>query len=70
MLKIYDIREKMQFLIEIAKLTQKEWGTHNSIEEFNNKVNKKIEKIKSSLDKINYCKLILLENEKLYYIDL
>lgn len=65
MLKIYNLKEKMEYLKEIAELTQKEWGTYSSSEEFNIKVDKKIEKIKASLDKINYCKLILLDNENL-----
>lgn len=66
MLNIYNIKEKMQYVKEIAILTQKEWGTsYLSEEEFNKKIKKKIEKIKSNLDNPNYCKLILLDDDKL-----
>lgn len=35
MLKIYNIKEKQEFLREVAELTQKEWGSKiNSEEEF------------------------------------
>lgn len=66
MLKIYNIKDKQKYLEEVAILTQKEWGKQNlSEEEFKEKVNKKIEKIKKSLDNNNYCKLILLDDDKL-----
>lgn len=66
MLKIYNIKDKKEYIKEVAELTQKEWGSKtNSIEEFNNKVYKKISKIISSLDNEYYCKLILLDDEKL-----
>lgn len=66
MLKIYNIKDKQKYLEEVAILTQKEWGKQNlSEEEFKEKVNKKIEKIKKSLDGNNYCKLILLDDDKL-----
>ena len=46
MLKIYNIKEKQEFLREVAILTQKEWGSKtNSEEEFEAKINKKISKI-------------------------
>ena len=45
MLKIYNIKEKQEFLREVAELTQKEWGSKtNSEEEFEEKINKKISK--------------------------
>ena len=66
MLKIYNIKDKQQYLKEIAELTQKEWGQKNlSKEEFCEKVNKKILKMKSNFDNPFYCKLILLDNEEL-----
>ena len=46
MLEIYNIKDKTEYLREIAQLTQKEWGSKSSsIEEFNEKVEKKINKI-------------------------
>lgn len=66
MLKIYNIKDKLEYIKEIAILTQEEWGEKGlSTDEFDNKVNKKIEKIKSNLDKKSYCKLILLDDDKL-----
>lgn len=50
MLEIYNIKEKLEFIKEVAILTQREWGQAGLTEEqFNNKVNKKIEKIKMDL---------------------
>ena len=66
MLKIYNIKDKQEYLREVAMLTQLEWGKNNiSKEEFENKVDKKIEKIKNSFEKKDYCKLILLDDNKL-----
>ena len=43
-MKIYNIKDKQEFIREVAELTQKEWGsTTNSQEEFEQKVNKKME---------------------------
>ena len=43
MLKIYNIKEKQEFLREVAILTQKEWESKtNSNEEFEAKIDKKI----------------------------
>ena len=37
MLKIYNIKDKQEYIKEVAELTQKEWGTKtNSVEEFKN----------------------------------
>lgn len=66
MLEIYNIKDKMEYIKEVAELTQRQWGSKlNSIQEFNDKVNKKMDKIISNLDNKYYCKLILLDNEKL-----
>lgn len=66
MLKIYNIKEKTEYIPEIATLTQKEWGSQTTSEhEFNTKVERKISKIKNNLDNPNYCKLILLNDSTL-----
>ena len=66
MVKIYNIKDKINYIEEVAILTQKEWGKKNlSKEEFKLKVKNKIKKIKSNLNNINYCKLILLDDEEL-----
>ncbi len=64
MLKIYNIKEKQEFLREVAELTQKEWGSKtNSKEEFEEKINKKISKIINNFNNSLYCKLVLLDND-------
>lgn len=64
MLKIYNTKEKQEFLIEVAELTQKEWGSKtNSKEEFEEKINKKISKIINNFNNPLYCKLVLLDND-------
>lgn len=66
MLKIYNVKDKQEYLKEVAILTQKEWGkTCNTQAEFNQKILRKIKKIKNNLDNKNFCKLILLDNDEL-----
>ena len=65
MLNIYDLKEKQEYLQEVAILTEKEWGKYSSKEEFNKKVENKILKIKSNFNNIKYCKLILLDDKVL-----
>lgn len=65
MTRIYNIKDKMEHLKEVSELTVKEWGKYSSQDEFDNKVKKKIEKIKKYLDRNDYCKLILLDDDSL-----
>lgn len=66
MLEIYNIKDKQEYLREVAILTQKEWGTKNlTEEEFDKKIEKKINKIISLLDHPSYSKLILVKDENL-----
>lgn len=63
MLKIYNIKDKQEYIREVAILTQNEWGKKNlTQEEFDIKINNKIAKIKSNLNNPKYCKLVLLDN--------
>ena len=65
-MQIYNIKDKQEYIKEVAELTQKEWGsTTSSQEDFKNKVIKKISKIIKNLENKNYCKLILLDNKNL-----
>ncbi len=64
-MEIYNIKDKMEYLKEVCELTEREWGKYNSEEEFNEKVNKKIEKVKKLINANDYCKLILLDKNKL-----
>lgn len=66
MLKIYNIKDKPEYIEEVAILTQNEWGSKTSTdEEYKAKISKKINKILSLLDNTSYCKLILLEDTTL-----
>ena len=66
MLKIYDIREKQEYLEEVVTLTRLEWGNKNdSKEEFEIKVKEKINNIKNAFDNPYFAKLILLDDNNL-----
>lgn len=66
MFEIYNIKDKQEYLREVAILTQKEWGTKNlTEEEFDKKIEKKINKIISLLDHPSYSKLILIKDDNL-----
>jgi len=64
-MKIYNIKEKQEYIEEIATLSKLEWAEYNTEEELNNKIQQTISKIKNNLDNPNYCKLILLDDDKL-----
>ena len=65
-MRIYNIKDKKEYLKEVAILTQKEWGKKNlTEEEFNIKIDKKINNILNLLDQKDYCKLILLDDDSL-----
>lgn len=65
-MKIYNIKDKPEYIRQVAFLTQQEWGSNcNSKEEFNDKVDKKVKKIINNLNNNNYCKLILLDGIEL-----
>lgn len=64
-MKIYNIKEKQEYIEEIAKLSKLEWAEYNTEEELNKKITETIEKIKNNLNNPNYTKLILLDDKKL-----
>lgn len=50
MLKIFNLKDKEEYIREVAILTQNEWGRKvNSTIEFEEKIKNKIEKIKNIL---------------------
>ena len=66
MLKIYDLKNKIEYIEEIARLTQNEWGSKTlSEEELEAKIKNTAIKIKSNFNNRNYCKLILLDDKNL-----
>ena len=64
MLKIYNILQKMEFLKEVAILEYEEWAD-NPEEDKEARIERKIEKIKIKLKGRDFCKLILVDNDKL-----
>lgn len=66
MLKIYNIKEKTQYLNEVATLTQLQWGSNvKTPNEFNQKISKKVNNIINNFDNPYYCSLILLDDDNL-----
>ena len=64
-MKIYNVKEKQEYIEEIARLSKLEWAEYNTEEELNQKIKQTINKIKNNLDNPNYCKLVLLDNDNL-----
>ena len=62
MLKIQNLKDRQEYIEEVARLTQSEWGEKVNFEE---KVQNKIQKIKNNFNNPFYCKLILLNNNEL-----
>ena len=61
-MKIYNIKDKLEYLEEIVILTKKEWGK-GEITKL--KLQEKVGQIKNNLTRRNYCKLILVDDKKL-----
>lgn len=64
MCNIYNIWDKTQFIEEVAILEYEEWAD-NKEKDKEQRIAKKIEKIKLNLNNENFCKLILLKNNEL-----
>lgn len=64
MLKVYNIKDKIEYLREVAILEHNEWAKDPQ-ESFEDRINKKIEKVKNNLNKNDFCKLILLNEDEL-----
>ena len=66
MLKIYNIKEKTEYLKEILELSTLEWGkSFKNSEELNERIKEKITKVLDNLNNPYYAKLILLDDDKL-----
>ena len=64
-MEIYNLKEKPEYAKEYFELCSKEWGTNNNSEEFQKKVNDKVEKfLTDQLDKI-ISVLILVKGQEL-----
>ena len=65
-MEVYNIKDKPEFIEEVAILTHNEWGSiTNSKEEFLEKIDRKINKIKNNMNKKYYRKLILVNKNEL-----
>ena len=65
-MKIYNLKDKEEYVEEVCILEHNEWGSiDKSAEDRDNKVNKKIKLIKDNFDNRYFCKLILLDKDKL-----
>lgn len=63
-MKIFDLKNKQEYLNEVMELEFKEWSSA-SISEIDEKVKKKIDKYFEYVDDKYFCKLILLDEDKL-----
>ena len=66
MLKIYNIKDRQEYLKEVETLTRLEWSSKIETKEvFNKKVEEKINIVKNSFNNPYFSKLILLDDDKL-----
>lgn len=63
-MKIYNLKEKIEYLDEVANLEYEEWAD-NKEENRDERIRLKKEKICSMFKRNSFCKLILLDNNKL-----
>ncbi len=63
-MKIYDLKEKQEFLNEVANLEYEEWADNPEVNR-NIRIKNKIEKIINMFSNKYFCKLILVDNNKL-----
>ena len=64
MLEVFNIKDKLEYLDEVANLEYLEWASKPN-ENSKQRIEHKINKIINNLDKNNFCKLILLKDDKL-----
>lgn len=63
-LKVYDLKDHLEFIEEVAKLEYYEWAENPKYNE-ETRIKNKIEKIKKQFNSKNFCKLILIREGKL-----
>lgn len=63
-MKIFNIRERPEFMREVSTLEFLEWGNRN-IKDLDLKINQKVKKINDSLDNPLYLRLILVDKSNL-----
>ena len=63
-MKIYNLKDKLEYLDEVARLEYEEWAK-NKEENRQERIERKKEKICNMFSNKSYCKLILVDNDKL-----
>lgn len=63
-MKIYNLKDKIEYVEEVAQLEYEEWADNKEIDKVN-RISKKKNKIINMFNEKSFCKLILLDEEKL-----
>lgn len=63
-MEIFDLKEKTEYVKEVIELEHLEWAD-NPEEDKLARLERKIKKFYDNVDDIYFCKLILLDNDKL-----
>ena len=64
MIKVYNLKNKKEYIEEVATLEYEAWADHKENNK-NRRINEKIKKIEKNLNSSNFCKLILLKENSL-----
>ena len=59
---IYDLKDKLEYLDEVATLEYNEWADNKEVD-YENRIKNKIIKIKNNLDNNSFCKLLLIKDD-------
>ena len=63
-MEIYNLKEKLSFLQEVVTLEHNEWAKNPS-QDFEKRIKEKHNKVRKLIDTPNFCKLILVDKDKL-----
>ena len=61
-MKIYNLKERKEYIKEVAELEYNEWA-ENPKENNEERIRQKVDKIKLNLEQADFCKLILLDED-------
>ncbi len=64
-MRVEDLFHHLEYLEEVATLTEQEWGTYQTALEFQEKVQRKMNRILENQNHPSYAKLILLDQSNL-----
>lgn len=63
-MEVFDLKDKQEYLYEVMELEYLEWA-NNVTDDKENRINKKINKYLEYVDRNDFCKLILIDEDKL-----